>query len=124
MTTYVIFRHGSNAYNQHMSESEAVGVVDAPNRASAVALAHEMPFEVAGCYLNQWLEARPASRFRAGFRQQVEEWMYLQLHCPFCGELREPGADHQGCEDSIAQDFAADANRAFDLLGGGARRTP
>ena len=60
MTTYLIYRQGSNAANQPMTfEACPVYVVEAPNRAAAVEAAR-----VAGVtqYANQTMEARPASR--------------------------------------------------------------
>lgn len=77
MTTYVIFRHGSNAANQHMSEVEPVAVVDAPNLDAAIEAASEMPWTVAGCYNNQWLEARPWAWCKKDTREFAQESMEM-----------------------------------------------
>lgn len=65
MTTYVIYRTGSNAANQHMRHKEPVLIVDAANPEEAKAKAAEL----VSCYANQHLGAVPASRVSKADRE-------------------------------------------------------
>jgi hypothetical protein len=59
---YLIYRHGSNAFNQSMTQTEAVAIVNgAPGETEARRFAGES-IPVASCYSNQHLEAVPVSR--------------------------------------------------------------
>ena len=59
---YLIYRHGSNAFNQSMTQAMAVAIVnDAPNETEARRFAGES-IPAASCYNNQHLEAVPVSR--------------------------------------------------------------
>jgi len=67
LTTYVVFRHGSNAANQGMRERMPVAFVEATSAEQAVARCD------ANCYVNQRLTAQPVSRApRADIRELQE----------------------------------------------------
>lgn len=68
MTTYVIFRHGSNAANQPMTPRALVAVVEDASADAAVAACE------VECYNNQHLEAKLASRLTAAEREELREW--------------------------------------------------
>ena len=55
---YVVYRHGSNAANQHMCNKMIVGTIEAANRKEACKLMHDR----VTVYNNQWLSAVPFSR--------------------------------------------------------------
>ena len=79
--TYVIFRRGSNACNQPGSDREPVAVLDGDGVTSrermvnAIQKAHALPDSVAGCYNNQYLQARPWAQTGKDDRQMAQEWM-------------------------------------------------
>lgn len=86
MTLYIVYRHGSNAANQSMTQVMAVGIWEAASRAEATQRAAVDPAVVV--YANQYLEARPysrsshadqedaeyADRLRRSTNQQLAEW--------------------------------------------------
>lgn len=58
MNAYLIYRHGSNAANQSMTQTAVVCSVEAKSREEAERIASEK----VTVYNNQTLEARPASK--------------------------------------------------------------
>lgn len=66
MKTFVIFRHGSNAANQSMTQTMAVAIVEAKDKHEAIQTA----LDTVKLYANQYLEARFASRCK---RSEIEE---------------------------------------------------
>lgn len=66
MKTFVIFRHGSNAANQSMTQTMPVAIIEANNRDEAKQIA----LDTVKLYANQYLEARFASRCK---RSEIEE---------------------------------------------------
>ncbi len=58
MTTYIIYRHGSNAANQSMTPMMVLGSIDAASKKDALSQAAERYT----CYNNQRFEAKPISR--------------------------------------------------------------
>lgn len=58
MTTYIVYRHGSNAANQSRTQVMVVGFEDAPDRETA----KEQMAQRIEVYNNQHLTAKPASR--------------------------------------------------------------
>jgi hypothetical protein len=58
MTRYVILRHGSNGANQHLTQTMALGIVEAGSRRAAVDVASEHWT----CYANQWFDPIAWSR--------------------------------------------------------------
>ncbi len=66
MKTFVIFRHGSNAANQSMTQTMPVAVVEAKDRDEAKQIA----LGFVTLYANQYLESRFASRCK---RSEIEE---------------------------------------------------
>ncbi|MBW7866546.1 MAG: hypothetical protein H3C30_19295 [Candidatus Hydrogenedentes bacterium] len=64
MSEYLIYRHGSNAANQHMCQTATVAIVEARNQEEAKTLAAQK----VTVYNNQHLEAVPRSRAR------TEDW--------------------------------------------------
>lgn len=58
MTTYVIYRNGSNAANQHLRQRKPVLIKQASSAVEAVRWAKEQGI----CYANQTLDAVPQSR--------------------------------------------------------------
>lgn len=69
MTTYVIFRHGSNAANQSMTPVAPCCTIEAASSEEAKRLA----LDKVTCYNNQHLEARPASRCKQADWQEAVE---------------------------------------------------
>lgn len=67
MKSYLIYRHGSNAANQSMAQTSAVGIVDANDAAAA----KEIAAENLTCYNNQYFEAVLESDLS---EKQVEDW--------------------------------------------------
>lgn len=94
MTNYTIFRHGSNAANQHLCERSAVCQVEARNRDAAVEEALDLEKEGRfTLYANQHLEALPTSRVSYSECEDIdlEEQMESVVGCAVCGKLaKEP----------------------------------
>lgn len=72
MTNYILFRHGSNAANQSMTQTAVVGSIMAKTRQDA----REKGAELVTVYSNQRIEARPASRCS---RAAIEEAQYADM---------------------------------------------
>lgn len=60
MPQYLVYRHGSNAANQHMTEKEPIAIVKAKDREESIAI-----------WANQRLEAIPESRAKKA------DWNYV-----------------------------------------------
>lgn len=58
MTRYIIYRHGSNAANQSMTQTMVLGSIDAASKKDAIGQAAARYT----CYVNQRFEAKPISR--------------------------------------------------------------
>lgn len=81
---YAIYRHGSNAANQHMRNKMLVGTIEAPNRKEACRLmSDKVPV-----YRNQWLSAVPFSRLsKTDQRIAYECDEYLKAECEFWDDV-------------------------------------
>ena len=81
---YVIYRHGSNAANQHMCNKMIVGTIEAANRKEACKLMHDRVM----VYNNQWLSAIPFSRLsRAQQQIALERDMYNDVESEFWDDV-------------------------------------
>jgi hypothetical protein len=69
MTTYIIYRHGSNAANQSMTPTMVVGSVEAETKEAALKHAEEN----FTCYNNQRFEIKPASKCSKRDQQEAFE---------------------------------------------------
>jgi len=81
---YVIYRHGSNAANQHMCNKMIVGTIEAHNREEACRLMSDK----VTVYRNQWLLAVPLSRL--GKKDQMiaaERDLYSQIENEFWDDV-------------------------------------
>ena len=85
MTSFLIYRHGSNAANQSMTETAAVAIVDAANEDDAKKIAGEN----LTCYNNQHFEAVAESDLT---EEQCEDWNEVSSRD---AELRSVG--EEGC---------------------------
>jgi hypothetical protein len=68
MTTYAIFRHGSNAANQSMTQRMLVDVREATSAERA-----KQDCGV-NCYNNQFLSAKPVSKLTASEREELKDF--------------------------------------------------
>ena len=88
---YVVYRHGSNAANQHMCNKMIVGTIEARNRKEACRLMSEK----VTVYRNQWLSAIPFSRL--GKKDQVialERDMYNDVEIEFWNDVERDLAEN------------------------------
>lgn len=67
MTSYLVYRHGSNAANQSMTPTSAVAIVDAETQDEA----HKIAGENVECYNNQHLELVAENDLT---ESQIEDW--------------------------------------------------
>ena len=81
MTSYLIYRKGSNAANQSMTPKMAVGIVDAVDYDTALRIAGEQ----IKCYANQNLELVEESEMEG---EDFDNWNYISERD---AELREAG---------------------------------
>lgn len=70
MACYAIFRHGSNAANQTMTQIMCVAAVEATTRQNAILAARA---EGVDCYNNQHLEAKPYSLLNAEETEELND---------------------------------------------------
>jgi hypothetical protein len=75
MTSYVIFRHGSNSANQSMTGRALVDLIEAK---SAEAAAAESRVD---CYSNQHLSAKPVSRLTAEEKEELRSFEEIEAQC-------------------------------------------
>lgn len=68
-TTYLVYRYGSNAANQHLRGCMPVAIVEATSRNDACWVASL----TVGVYNNQWLAAVPLSRAPRADVREVQE---------------------------------------------------
>ena len=81
---YVVYRHGSNAANQHMCNKIIVGTIEAANRKEACKLMHDR----VTVYNNQWLSAIPFSRLSRTQQQiALERDMYNDVESEFWDDV-------------------------------------
>lgn len=83
MTSYLIYRHGSNAANQSMTPVAAVAIVDAANEDEAIRTAGEN----LTCYNNQFFEAVAEADLD---EDQCEDWDEVSMQD---AALRSVGED-------------------------------
>jgi len=91
MTTYIAYRHGSNAANQSMRQVAPVLVVEAESADAA----RDKAREIVNCYNNQYLSIKPASRCSAADRQEAS-------HATEARELLAAG-DQEAWESFVAR---------------------
>jgi hypothetical protein len=76
MTSYLIYRHGSNSANQSMTPKAAIAIVEAANGEEAKRIASENHT----VYNNQYLEAVPESKAnKSDWNATEEETMRSQF---------------------------------------------
>lgn len=81
MTSYLVYRHGSNSANQSMTPKAAVAIVEAGDYETALRNAQEF----VNCYNNQHLELVAEDELSA---EDTEEWNEISLRD---AELRAAG---------------------------------
>lgn len=86
MATYLILRHGSNAFNQPLCQTAVVAVLDAKSRDEA--LSESKKYLTA--YANQRLEVIPYSRASSAQRREADEISLIEnAVCIICGRKKE-----------------------------------
>ena len=76
ITTYIVFRIGSNGANQPMQQEMALGTVEAKDRIKAGALAFEKYAK--DCYSNQHLEVHSIRFVPAEVLTELQERLALE----------------------------------------------
>jgi hypothetical protein len=83
MTSYLVYRHGSNAANQSMTPTMAVAIIDAETEDAA----REVARENVNCYANQYLEFVAESELTD---DQAEDWNAVSLRDAELRSFGEP----------------------------------
>ena len=94
MATYVVFRIGSNAYNQERTQKMAIAVLDATNRTKALEKAHRLDERITDLYNNQCLSVEPKSKVSKSDWQEAinaHRWNtelvpIKAISCQLCGK--------------------------------------
>lgn len=80
LTSYLIYRHGSNAANQSMCNAMPVCIVDAASRQGAIDAVRANHPEIT-VYANQYLTAIPKSRVSEQTWNEQLEYDAQRAHC-------------------------------------------